>query len=295
MENIVANKRGRKPKSHIIPTLKTYNNLDTPIIAHLPIEYSDIIDQDDIFIKMEPSAFPKEKVSVNSHKNGITNEKKIKNDTHLQFVNLDSTEYKFSSEKEIKLLKNKIEELNTIIKKNDKLNNKPNVQPLTSTNPSKCWWCSYNCDIIVELPEHYFNNMFYTNGKFCSYNCAMAYNIDLNDENISKRNSLLYLHYKKTYNTSCIITPSPSWKILKDFGGSVTIDDFRSNFIIHTSNYLYIKPPLISRIAYVEKTPVVEETEIIKPNEFVLKRSKPLNSTKYTLESTIGLKKIIMS
>jgi hypothetical protein len=288
MENIVANKRGRKPKSHIIPTLKTYNNLDTPIIAHLPIEYSDIIDQNDIFIKMEPIVVPKvsssNKIEINK-----------KNDTHLQFVNLDSTEYKFSSEKEIKLLKNKIEELNAIIKKNDKLNNKPNVQPLNSDNSSKCWWCSYNCDPIVELPEHYFNNMFYTNGKFCSYNCAMAYNIDLNDENISKRNSLLYLHYKKTYNTSCIITPAPSWKILKDFGGSVTIEDFRSNFITHTFNYLYIKPPLISRIAYVEKTPVIEETEIIKPNEFILKRSKPLNSTKYTLESTIGLKKIIMS
>ena len=187
------------------------------------------------------------------------------------------------------MLKNKIEELNAIIKKS----NKPSIQPLNNDDPSKCWWCSYNSNPIVELPEHYFNNMFYMTGKFCSYNCAMAYNIDLNDENISKRNSLLYLHYKKTYNTEPNIIVAPSWKVLKEFGGSLDIDEFRSNFITHTTNYLYIKPPLISRISYIEKTLVVEDTEPIKTNEYVLKRTKPLNSTKYTLESTIGLKKTI--
>ena len=199
MENIIVNKRGRKPKSQIISTLKTYNNLDTPIIAHLPIEYTDIIDQNDIFIRTDPN----EQIT----KNKLSSQ-------GLQFINLDSIESKFSVDKEIKILKNKIDELNAIIKKNDKLlNNKPTVQPLNSNNPSRCWWCSYYFNPIVcsleknvsvgcvdsshtdinqidllpvELPEHYFNNMFYTNGKFCSYNCAMAYNIDLNDVNISK-------------------------------------------------------------------------------------------------------------
>jgi hypothetical protein len=264
----VASKRGRKPKSQVIPTLKTYNNTEAPIIAHLPIDYIDIINHsNDIFIRHEPIAKKTEDLPLY----------KTKND---------------SNEKEIKILKNKIEELSTIIKKNEKLC-KPHVQPLNDNSSSKCWWCAYNCNPIVELPEHYFNNMFYTNGKFCSYNCAMAYNIDLNDENISKRNSLLYLHYRKTYNITPYIISAPSWKILKDFGGSVDIDEYRSNFLTHKMNYLYIKPPLISRISYVEKIPVVEETEIVKTNEYVLKRTKPLNSTKYTLESTIGLKKIL--
>ena len=264
MENTIVNKRGRKPKSHIIPTLKTYNNANTPIIAHLPINYSDIINEQtaDIFIK-----------------SNLEIDNKCKEQTFY--------------EKEIKLLKNKIYELTEKLEKYEKIN-KPNVDIIESNNLSKCWWCKYSYNSpTVELPEYYFNNMFYYTGKFCSYNCAMAFNIDMNDENISKRNSLLYFHCKKTYNKNDNIIPSPSWKILKDFGGTVDIEEYRKNFITNTTNYLYIKPPLVSRISYVEKVPTVEIVDVCKTNDYVLKRSKPLNSTKYTLESTIGLKKII--
>ena len=87
--------------------------------------------------------------------------------------------------------------------------------------------------------------------------------------------------------------PAPSWKILKDYGGTITIEDYRTNFITNCTNYIYIKPPLISRISYIEKIPTVEIPDVLKLNEYILKRSKPLNSSKYTLESTIGLKKIL--
>lgn len=254
------NKRGRKPKSLVPQIFKTYDNTYGPIIAHLPIDYSDVINEqnDDIFIKPESFQF----------------------------------NYK-DPNNEIKLLNNKIDELTEKIKKYEKIN-KPIVQSFNNMSDSKCWWCAhiYNTP-TVELPEHYFHNMFHCIGNFCSYNCAMAYNIDINDENISKRNSLLYFHYKKTYNNSVTIVPAPSWKILKDFGGTVDIDEYRNNFITNSVNYLYIKPPLVSRISYVEKTPVNQIIEILKPTDLILKRSKPLNSTKYTLESTIGLKKFV--
>ena len=253
------NKRGRKPKSQTVSIFKSYENTYAPIIAHLPIDYSDIINEqnDEIFIKPD---IPVNHTIVNN---------------------------------EVSCLHNIIDELTEKIKTYEKIN-KPVVQSFNHTNYSKCWWCAYNYDLpTVELPEHYFHGMFHCIGNFCSYNCAMAYNIDINDENISKRNSLLYLHYKKTYNNDNLIIPAPSWKILKDFGGTVTIDEYRSNFITNSINYLYIKPPLVSRISYVEKTPVNQTVEILKPNDLILKRSKPLNSTKYTLESTIGLKKII--
>ena len=189
-------------------------------------------------------------------------------------------------------MKNKIDELNNKLKNYEKTN-KPSIIPIYN-NKSRCWWCRYNYDLIsVELPEHYFNKMFYSIGNFCSYNCCMAYNIDINDENVSKRNSLLYLLYKQTYKNDIVIKPAPSWKILKDNGGSITIDEFRENFISNKIDYLYIRPPFVSRISYVEKVPINEITEVIKTNDLLLKRSKPLNSSKYSLESTIGLKKII--
>ena len=258
--NIIKAKRGRKPKSTIIPMLKYDTKIiETPIIVHLPIDYSETIEynMNDIFIKSETT----EVISK-------------------------------SNDKEIKLLKNKIDELTEKLNKYEKLN-KPCINPLLN-NSSKCWWDkNYYTTPNVELPEHYYNNMFYGEGHFCSYNCAMAFNIDINDENVSKRNSLLYLHHKRTYKTDIIIVPASSWKILTDFGGSVDIKEFRDNFISNKINYMYIKPPFVSRISYVEKVPINEDPIIIKTNEYVLKRTKPLNNTKYSLETTIGLKKII--
>lgn len=259
MEEIVVktNKRGRKPKNRIIPILKIeQTNTDMPIIAHLPISYSEIMgdDMDEIFIR--PSLH--------------------------------------SNDKEIKILKNKIDELNEKLKKYEKVN-KPSIHQLIN-NKSKCWWCKHSYTTPnIELPEHYYNDTFYSSGFFCSYNCACAFNIDINDENVSKRNSLLNYLYKKTYNITIDIIPAASWKILKDFGGSISIDDFRDNFTYNTMNYLYIKPPSISRISYVEKVPIIEEDIIVKTNEYVLKRSKPLNNTNFSLETTMGLKKVVNS
>ena len=264
-------KRGRKPKSTLIPVIKTKENqVETPIIVHLPIDYMETIKNNDI----------------NENCNMINY------DSNDIFIKSESVETIRPIDKENKILKNKIDELTEKLNKYEKIN-KPCINPLIN-NSSKCWWCKYNYTTpTVELTEHYYNNMFYTSGYYCSYNCAMAYNIDINDENVSKRNSLLYLHYKKTYNNNILLYPSPSWKILKDFGGSVDIKEYRDNLIANKINYMYIKPPFVSRISYVEKTPINEEIPIIKSNEYVLKRTKPLNNTKYSLETTIGLKKII--
>jgi len=275
-------KRGRKPKSQSAPIFKGNTNTDTPIIAHLEMNYSDISDQlsDDIFIKHD---------TVNSSKINSCEKKPKKTKTTIDELTIKLQK----SEKEQKKLQNIIDELTNKLQNYDCIS-KPCLEPLNNMANSKCWWCSNNYDKpTIELPEYYYNNTFYSFGNFCSYNCAMAYNINMNDDNISKRNSLLNFHYKETYNVDVIIKPAPSWKILTDFGGCIKIEDFRKNFITNEINYLYIKPPLISRISYVEKVPVVQNMQIIKPNEFVLKRSIPLNSTKYTLESTIGLKKII--
>jgi hypothetical protein len=155
-------------------------------------------------------------------------------------------------------------------------------------NKLKCWWCRYNFNTErVELPENYYNECFHCIGNFCSYNCAVSYNIEMNDENVFKRQSLLHLQYKKIYNEYKKIKPAPSWKILEDAGGNVTIDNFRKNLINNDSNYLYLKPPMISRISYIEKT----STNIINNNNnFTLKRSTPLKSKNYSLEQSIGLK-----
>ena len=63
--------------------------------------------------------------------------------------------------------------------------NKINIHTIKINEDTKCWWCknSFNTPNIT-LPEQYFDGTFYCIGNFCSYNCAKAYNLDLNDNNI---------------------------------------------------------------------------------------------------------------
>jgi hypothetical protein len=248
-------KRGRRPKVPVNVTKIENLNSDTPIIAHLPIDLSEVINEqvDEIFIKPE-------------------------NDYHNDI--------------EVKMLRKKVDELNNRLTKYEK-NIKPSI--IACEGDSKCWWDSHSFNTpAVEMPESYFNGRFNCTGKFCSWECMMSFNIDINDENISKRTSLIYMKYKKTYNSYRIINPAPSWKILIGFGGVVSIEDFRENLLTNSINYYYIKPPMISRISYIEKIPIKkDDTNDIKNDDLILKRSKPLKSSKYNLESIMGLKKIV--
>ena len=254
-------KRGRRPKVPVNVTKIENLNSDTPIIAHLPIDLSEVINEqvDDIFIKSEPDN--------------------------------DNNRYQYN-DAEVKMLRKKVDELNTKLSKYEK-NIKPSI--IICEGDSKCWWEAHFFNTPpVEMPESYFNGKFNCTGKFCSWECMMAYNIEINDENISKRTSLIYMMYKKTYNSYRIIKPAPSWKVLIDFGGVISIDEFRENLLTNSLNYNYIKPPMISRISYIEKIPIKnEDNNDVKNDDLILKRSKPLKSSKYNLESIMGLKKIV--
>jgi hypothetical protein len=257
------NRRGRRPKviSSIVKVDHVQN--DTPIIAHLPIDLSEVINEqvDEIFIKQDNS-----------------------------------------NDNELKHLKKKIEDLTIKLNKYEK-NLKPSVIPCENNSNNsnhfkhKCWWDrNVFSTPAVEMPDSYYNNRFNCVGKFCSWECMMAYNIDINDENIAKRTSLIYLMYKKTYNCIKQIKYAPSWKVLVDYGGVILIDEFRDNLTFNQMDYNYIKPPLVSRISYVEKIPIKNEVEDnIKSDDLILKRQKPLKSSKYSLESIMGLKKITAS
>ncbi len=246
-------RRGRRPKNQQIQFKNENTISDTPIIAHLPIDLSDVMhEQDnDIFIKTE------------------------------------------SNDVEIKQLKKKIDELNVKLSKYEK-QNKPSVIVCENNSISKCWWDrEYFNTPAVEMPEAYLNGQFLCTGKYCSWECMMAYNIDINDENIAKRTSLIHLMYKKTYGEFKIILPASSWKILEHNGGIISIEDFRLNLTLNDLEYNYIKPPMISRISYIEKIPIKKEIdENFNSTDLILKRNKPLKSSKYSLESIMGLKKI---
>ena len=72
----------------------------------------------------------------------------------------------------------------------------------------------------------------------------------------------------------------PGWKkILKPFGGNVNINDFRESFS-DVNDYNYLKPPMISRYAHIEKINLLKNNS---GNELVIKRSTPLKNSKNSL------------
>tara|TARA_B100000073_G_C23741239_1_gene573773 strand:- start:193 stop:972 length:780 start_codon:yes stop_codon:yes gene_type:complete len=75
-----------------------------------------------------------------------------------------------------------------------------------------------------------YNDYYETDGVFCSFNCCLAF-INENYKNILYRESKLLLSkiYNELFESEFNIKPSPSWRLLKDYGGHLTIDEFRND------------------------------------------------------------------
>jgi hypothetical protein len=269
----IIKKRGRKPKNKLLETQPIINEIiDTEndvIITHLPITINDLKlkeNQTDIFIKLEGKSPSNNEKIIDNQISSIESDNKSSNGIYVNKINIHKIEIK---------------------------------------HDTKCWWCKNSFDTPnVILPEHYFDGTFYCIGNFCSYNCAKAYNIDINDSNIWKRESLINLMYYLTYNSSKQIHPAPSWLTLKEFGGFMLINDFRKNFETNNSEYILLYPPLISRQMQIEESykkinssgPVNKIDKILN-QDYLLKRNKPIETLQFfikkpndNLQKIMGLK-----
>jgi hypothetical protein len=129
-----------------------------------------------------------------------------------------------------------------------------NKKSIPSKTNLYCWWCKYQVPFDIhplgcpvkyhkkDLPEQRLqgqgtglNEYFETDGIFCSFNCVCAYSNEVSIYNIRYKESggLLYILYKKIFDTfppNMNIVPALDWRLLKNFGGTMSIDDFRNNF-----------------------------------------------------------------
>lgn len=78
--------------------------------------------------------------------------------------------------------------------------------------------------------EH--NDCYVTDGIFCSFNCCLAYINDNNRDSTYKHSKqlLFKLYYTIHNNQDVNITPAPHWRKLIEYGGDLTIKQFRDNF-----------------------------------------------------------------
>ena len=100
----------------------------------------------------------------------------------------------------------------------------------------KCWYCHLNFDnmpiFIPKLIEKKDGDIsIYTNGCFCSFSCAMSY-INLYNKDICDRVNVeqkLKFLYSFIYDINIShIKESPSIYNLKHYGGTYTIDEYKT-------------------------------------------------------------------
>lgn len=120
----------------------------------------------------------------------------------------------------------------------------------------KCWHCTYNFNTPpIGIPDKYINDIYYLYGNFCSYNCALAYlynnneivNGKLINDILFNRVQLLYMLFYESndnINNNIIIKKAPPKLCLKDYGGDLTIEEYRNNFF-DNNNYEVYMPPIV--------------------------------------------------
>ncbi len=91
---------------------------------------------------------------------------------------------------------------------------------------------------IIEKYKSKFNiinnndDYYLVDGIFCSFNCCLAY-INENRKQYEYQYSefLLYNIYSSLFNNKIErIIPAPHWRLLQDYGGNLSINEFRNNF-----------------------------------------------------------------
>jgi hypothetical protein len=159
-----------------------------------------------------------------------------------------------------------------------------------------CWWCTYQFDTLPTfLPEKYCDGSFYVSGCFCTFNCAGAYNLNLNDSKIWERYSLLkqlyYIVNKDKINSiiDIEINIAGPKELLEKYGGPMKIEDYRKNSKILGREYHKLIPPFMPvNISFEETTNSKINNKNVtinnllhsnsKTDNIVIKRNKPLSN-----------------
>jgi hypothetical protein len=131
-------------------------------------------------------------------------------------------------------------------------------------------WCDWCCHpfktVPIGLPESYCRatKKFVVRDSFCSFNCAHAFNISLNDHKVWERYALLNrlksIIFAGTEIENKRIISAPPRKILTVFGGNKTIDELRGSRISVPKRYVSLLPPSVPFFGTIEEIPTYFET-----------------------------------
>jgi hypothetical protein len=134
-----------------------------------------------------------------------------------------------------------------------------------------CWWCTYNFDTMpCFIPDKYINNTYYVFGCFCTYNCALSYNIGMADYRVSVRTALIKKLYAEIFSVDDKsldnqLVMAPPKELLEKFSesGGLTIEKFRNKSSMCTKEYKLSLPPIIPLLPAMEEAQRETKTNMV--------------------------------
>jgi len=195
-----------------------------------------------------------------------------------------------------------------IVKKKDLISINSNVHNIMVMNPKIpgnnnlcCHWCCHPTgQTYFGIPIKYFENKFYTEGLYCSLECATASNFNSTTAKDEKweRYSLINM-LAREIKYSNYVKPAPMKESLKMFGGYMDIDEFRSHCKSNNLTLMYKYPmvPVAQQIEeindyYLDTTNIsfipLDMNKIGKLEQ-KLKLSKKRTMGKNTLDTTMNM------
>ena len=161
-----------------------------------------------------------------------------------------------------------------------------------------CWWCCHSFEgKALSMPFKYDDrrNKFYTTGNYCSWSCVKSHALERYGCTVGSRiNGNVVMMRKKMYNQIGSVKAAPNRFKLKEFGGEMTIEEFRENQTIDKD---IVPCEIQSKIVVNNIVPFVSNTRKMDEiknstsnnNSLKLKRTKPLKRNHNNLESALGL------
>ena len=107
-----------------------------------------------------------------------------------------------------------------------------------------CWWDHHDCDEFVRLPYKHEStkilgkviHTFSGPGIFCDIFCMWAYIREegkkiftLRDPYYETAVAHTKLIFSLSYEATAVLKPAPDWRLLKRYGGHLTIEEFRKS------------------------------------------------------------------
>lgn len=279
-----------------------------PLIAFLPVKSADVNFESTNFIKQDtPAPTP----GPTAYDTGTTNELSFLEGVSETIGVADRilpTEKESATilERKCKLPSHYSEKLMVLFQDANR------YQQLPEKTEIACFWCCHSfTSSPVAIPSHILDEVWHMYGNFCSPECASAYlfkervDAHVQWERYALLNSLYADDADIPAGSSKGVRPAPPREVLRMFGGSMDITEFRS--LLHEKRLRVdvLTPPMVSIIQTMDTKPIDFYDQNLK-NVFIrndiqhkynapgaqglrLRRTKPVKNRESTVEWSMQL------